>query len=86
MKFGAVEAGGTKFVCGIGSGPDDLQTVRIPTGPPQATIGAVISFLREAGAGELAAIGIGSFGPICTDTRSPQWGHITSTPAVSSRI
>ncbi len=83
--YGAVEAGGTKFICGVGTGPDDLQTVRIPTGEPAATIDAVISFLREAGGGKLSAVGIGSFGPICTDRRSPAWGHITSTPKAAWR-
>lgn len=83
--YGAVEAGGTKFVCGVGTGPDDLRTVRIPTGAPAPTIDAVISFLQEAGGGKLAAIGIGSFGPVCTDRRSADWGHITSTPKVGWR-
>jgi fructokinase len=83
--FGAIEAGGTKFVCGVGTSPSDLRTVRIPTGDPVSTIGSVISFLREAGGGELRAIGIGSFGPVCTDRRSASWGHITSTPKLAWR-
>ena len=29
--LGAIEAGGTKFVCGVGTGPHDLRVVRIPT-------------------------------------------------------
>jgi fructokinase len=81
--FGAIEAGGTKFVCGIGTGPDDLRTLRIPTAEPEPTIAAAIAFLRQAG--ELRAIGIGSFGPICTDRRSSRWGHITSTPKTAWR-
>jgi fructokinase len=44
----------------------------------------VIDFLHVA-AGQLAAIGIGSFGPICTDPNSPLWGHITSTPKIAWR-
>ena len=83
--LGAIEAGGTKFICGVGSGPDDLRTVRIPTSAPGPTIEAVIKFLREAGGGKLTAVGIGSFGPICTDPRSPNWGHITSTPKLAWR-
>lgn len=83
--YGAIEAGGTKFICGVGSGPDDLRTTPIPTSEPRVTIDAVISFLREAGGGKLAAIGIGSFGPICANPRSPAWGHITSTPKADWR-
>lgn len=83
--FGAIEAGGTKFICGIGTGPDDLRTAQIPTSEPGKTIDAVIGFMRASGAGNLAAVGIGSFGPICTDPRSPLWGHITSTPKLPWR-
>lgn len=83
--FGAIEAGGTKFVCGIGTSPSDLRTVRIPTGDPASTIRSVISFFRESGGRDLRAIGIGSFGPVCTDRRSASWGHITSTPKAGWR-
>jgi fructokinase len=78
--YGAIEAGGTKFVCGVGTCPDDLRAVQIPTAEPGVTVSGVIEFLRSAGAGKLKAVGIGSFGPICTDPSSPAWGHITSTP------
>ncbi|HEY4086569.1 MAG TPA: ROK family protein [Bryobacteraceae bacterium] len=83
--FGAIEAGGTKFVCGVGTGPDDLRSVRIPTADPEPTIAAAIAFLRNEGGGNLRAIGIGSFGPICTDRRSSRWGYITSTPKIAWR-
>ena len=81
--FAAIEAGGTKFICGVGTCPDDLRTVQIPTTEPGVTINAVIEFLRTAGAGKLKAVGIGSFGPICTDPHSPAWGYITSTPKLA---
>ena len=61
-RFGAIEAGGTKFVCGAGTGPDDLVTERIDTLAPDATVAQAVRWLRDQG--ELAAIGIGSFGPI----------------------
>jgi fructokinase len=83
--YAAIEAGGTKFICGVGTCPDDLRTVQIPTAEPAPTIQAVIEFLRDTGAGKLKAAGIGSFGPICTDPGSPDWGHITSTPKLSWR-
>jgi fructokinase len=83
--FAGIEAGGTKFICGVGTGPSDLRTAQIPTGEPGETIAAVIDFFRKSGGEDLTAVGIGSFGPICTDPRSPSWGHITSTPKVTWR-
>jgi len=78
--FGAIEAGGTKFECGLGTNPDDLEVVRIPTTSPQATIASVIGFLKEKSQGRLKSVGIGSFGPIDLHPKSPTFGFITSTP------
>lgn len=80
---GAIEAGGTKFVCAVGSGPDDLRAVeRFPTTTPDETIGRALDYFRrqQAEYGPLAAAGIGSFGPLDPNPRSPTFGHITSTP------
>ena len=80
--FGGIEAGGTKFVCAVGTGPKDLQAeTRFPTTTPQETIGQAIAFFEEqAKKQSLAAIGIGSFGPVDPNPTSPTFGHITSTP------
>ncbi len=83
--FGGIEAGGTKFVCVVGSGPDDLGAIeRFPTETPEVTLPRVIDFFRrqQAEHGELAAIGIGSFGPVDVNPRSPTFGYITTTPKV----
>jgi fructokinase len=77
--FGAIEAGGTKFVCAIGTGPGDLETIQIPTTSPAATIGAAIDFFRGRRS-ELRAIGIASFGPVDLNVDSWTYGYITSTP------
>jgi fructokinase len=77
--FGAIEAGGTKFVCGIGTGPNDLTTVRIPTTTPEATLEKAINFFRESGQ-RIRAVGIGSFGPVDLHPGSHTFGYITSTP------
>ena len=79
--FGAIEAGGTKFVCGIGTGPDDLQTAQFPTSTPEITVASVIEFFQKSKV-DLAAIGIGSFGPVDINRNSSTYGHITSTPKV----
>ena len=43
--YGGLEAGGTKFVCAVGSGPDDIRSqVRIPTTTPDETIPKVLEF------------------------------------------
>jgi len=80
--FGGIEAGGTKFVCAIGTRPGDLRAeTRIPTTTPEETIGRAIDFFHVVtGTESLVAIGIASFGPIDPDPESPRYGHITSTP------
>jgi len=83
--FGAIEAGGTKFICGIGSGPDDLKTVEIPTTSPECTVAAAVKFLQENSAGKLKAVGIGSFGPVDLRAGSSSFGFITSTPKAGWR-
>jgi fructokinase len=78
--FGAIEAGGTKFVCGVGSGPDDFRTAHFPTTTPDETIGQAIAWIQQEAGADLAAAGIGSFGPLDLDMSSPGYGFITSTP------
>ncbi len=77
--FGGVEAGGTKFVCGIGTGPDDLRLAWFPTGPPDTTVASVAAFFREQ-AVPVDAVGIASFGPVDLHPESPTFGYITSSP------
>ncbi|MFO7741714.1 MAG: ROK family protein [Anaerolineae bacterium] len=79
-SYGGVEAGGTKFVCAVGSGPDEiLAQTEFPTTSPEETIGRAITFF-EAQPAHIAAVGIGSFGPVDPDPRSPTFGTITTTP------
>jgi fructokinase len=81
-RYGAIEAGGTKFVCAIGSGPDDVAAgERFPTLQPTETIEAVIDFFAAEvrDGGELDGIGISSFGPVELRPSHPQYGHITTT-------
>ena len=80
--LGGIEAGGTKFVCAVGTGPDDVRSeIRFPTTTPEETIGRAIAFFEEqAKQTELAAIGISAFGPVDPNPASPTFGFITSTP------
>jgi len=79
---GGIEAGGTKFVCMVGSGPNDIcAQMRFPTTSPAETIGRAIAFFKQQ-AQELTlfAIGVASFGPVNLDLTSPTFGYITTTP------
>ncbi|WP_420630074.1 ROK family protein [Candidatus Leptofilum sp.] len=81
--YGGIEAGGTKFVCAVGTGPGDIQAeVRFPTTQPAETIQQAIDFFQAqiAKRGPLAAIGVASFGPLDPHPDSPTFGHITTTP------
>jgi fructokinase len=81
--FGAIETGGTKFVCAVGTGPHDLELCSFSTTSPQATMEAVIGFFRFRQG--LRAVGIGSFGPVDLLPTSPSFGHITTTPKLAWR-
>lgn len=69
-------------MCGVGTGPDDLQLTTVPTTSPQATIDQIIAFFRDQAGRELSAVGIGAFGPVDLHPESPTFGFITSTPKV----
>ncbi len=77
--FAGIEAGGTKFICGIGTGPHDLRTAQFPTSSPDITLESVIGFFKDANV-TIDGLGIGSFGPVDLHDESPNYGHITSTP------
>ena len=81
--FGALEAGGTKMVCAIGNAQGQiLDRVSIPTRTPDETMPEMLNYFRGK---DLAAIGIGSFGPIDLDRRSPTYGTIMSSPKLGWR-
>ncbi|MES2708291.1 MAG: ROK family protein [Verrucomicrobiota bacterium] len=81
--FGAIEAGGTKFVLGIGTGPEAMRdTVRLPTTTPAETLAAVVAWFQQAESrhGKMAAIGVGTFGPAGVHRGAGDYGFITTTP------
>ncbi len=81
--YAAVEAGGTKFVCAVGTGPEDLRAVcRIPTTTPAETLAAVVAHFQkcEAAHGKISALGIGTFGPAGVQLGAADYGKITTTP------
>lgn len=65
MRIGAIEAGGTKFVCGIGNEKGEVEErVSFPTERPETTMADK----------RVEAFGVGSFGPINADPSSPEYG------------
>lgn len=81
--IGAIEAGGTKFVCAIGSSQlEIMHRESFKTTTPLETMSKVIDFFK-AYQEELEGIGVGSFGPIDIHHESPTYGFITSTPKIS---
>jgi fructokinase len=77
--LGGIEAGGTKFVCVAGTGPDDIiDRRRLDTRTPAEVIPDVLDFF--GGHPGVAAIGIASFGPLELRPGHPLYGHITATP------
>jgi fructokinase len=72
--LGGIEAGGTKWVCAVGSAPGDAQHVTtFPTTTPAETLQRAVAFF--AGHGRVRALGVGCFGPV--DLAA---GRITTTP------
>jgi fructokinase len=77
-----VELGGTKCICILASGPDDIRAEqRIETHSPAETLPAIAETLARWKAEHgIAAIGLASFGPVDLDRGSPRYGRIVNTP------
>ncbi|MBG9982354.1 ROK family protein [Aerococcaceae bacterium DSM 111020] len=81
--FGAIEAGGTKFVCSIGDDEHNIgEQISLPTSTPEETMPEVVAFFKPY-IDKMKAIGIGSFGPIDIQEDTPTYGHFTNTPKVA---
>lgn len=78
MHYGALEAGGTKMVCAIGTRDGEIiDKITIPTNTPSDTIPYIINYFKDK---QILALGIGSFGPVDLNKNSSTYGHILSTP------
>lgn len=78
MILGGIEAGGTKFVCVVGTEKGEiLERKVILTTTPLETLHAVIEFYQDQ---PIEALGIASFGPVAVDLDHPKYGSILATP------
>ena len=80
--YGGIEAGGTKFVCMVASGPGEVvDEIRYPTTMPAETLGKAIQFFQPfVSSGRIRTLGVGAFGPLDLSHDSPTYGSITATP------
>src|SRR5262245_38741798 len=80
--YGGIEAGGTKFVCVVASGPGQVvDETRFRTTTPEETLGRAIQFFQPyVDSTQVNAIGVGAFGPLDLNPNSPTYGFITATP------
>jgi fructokinase len=77
---GAIEAGGTKIVCAVGSSWSEIHAgskLVIPTLSPEETMPEVVDWFIRQSEGRLEAIGVASFGPLdftsgCISVTSPK--------------
>ena len=81
--YGALEAGGTKMVLSqMSDNGAMLHRETIPTETPDITMPKMIDFFREH---PVDALGIGCFGPLDLNEKSPTYGSITATPKLAWR-
>lgn len=78
LLLGSIEAGGTKFVCAVGNDLFQVEeSVSFPTTTPEETLQRAVDFFKQY---QVAAIGVGSFGPIDIIRNSKTYGYVTTTP------
>jgi len=78
--LGALELGGSKVLCAVGSGHDQvLHEVRLETRDAEGTLAEVEAFFA-AYRGRLSALGVASFGPLELDPEREHWGGLLRTP------
>jgi fructokinase len=80
--YGGIEAGGTKFVCVVASGPRHIvDEIRFQTTTPEETLGRAIQFFKPfVSSGQIQSLGMGCFGPLDVIPESSTYGFITATP------
>jgi fructokinase len=85
MLIAGIEAGGTKFVCGVGTDQGEiLERVSFPTTTPDETISHATNYILSIrNRFPWQSIRRASFGPIDLHRDTPKYGFITSTPKLA---
>ncbi|API93226.1 MULTISPECIES: ROK family protein [unclassified Virgibacillus] len=83
MLIGAIEAGGTKFVCAVGDENGRIiEKTSFPTTSPEDTLVMAKKFFSSF---KIEALGVGTFGPVNLDRKSTTYGTILNTPKIKWR-
>jgi fructokinase len=79
--FAGIELGGTKCICTLAAGPDDIRDQRmIATTVPWETLPAIKAVLDSwASSHGFCSIGVASFGPIRVDPAKGDYGRVGAT-------
>ncbi len=80
---GAIEGGGTKFVCAVGDCRGAvLERIVVPTTDPARTLGECLRFIQDSSVrhGPVQALGIACFGPLQLRGDAPDFGRLRDTP------
>lgn len=78
MLIGAMEAGGTKFVCSVlNESNETVDRIVIKTRKPEETLAEVVKFFQGH---NIETLGVGAFGPIDLNVKSDTYGMIKNTP------
>ncbi len=81
MRYGAIEAGGTKMVMGVYDQDIRLlEQASIPTKTPEETLPAMVGYFKDH---PVDALGVAAFGPINLRAASPDYGTILNTPKLA---
>lgn len=80
MKIGAIEGGGTKFICAVGNELGIIENeIIIATTTPLETLNKVIQFFKN---NPVEKIGIGCFGPLELNEEKENYGSILDSPKI----
>jgi len=78
FDYAGMEAGGTKFVCMVASGPEEVRAqTSFPTTKPEETLGRAVTFFKAYQ--PFVALGIGTFGPCDLNPASPTFGRLSTS-------
>ncbi len=83
ILYGALEAGGTKMVCAVGTEKGEiLEQISIPTTTPEETMPMIFDFFKGK---NIVSLGCACFGPIDLHKDSETYGSILKTPKLAWR-